>query len=126
MFSLIAQDGKTRKLSLTVIMLSLLIGAGVVLLRLIVIIQYAPMIYTNDTLPPQSTALVLGAGLWFDGTPSFVLVNRVEAAVSLYHDGKIEHLVMSGDGISPTYDEPGAMRSLALNAGVADADILLD
>ncbi len=72
-------------------------------------------------------AIVLGAKVGDDGVPSPFLQERVARAVELYNDGAVDVLIMTGDGSSrPGYDEPGAMRELALAAGVPDDAILLD
>ncbi|MBE2266927.1 MAG: YdcF family protein [Anaerolinea sp.] len=114
----------------TVTLIGLAAGAAAALaisaLRIGVSAQYGAAIYTPETVPDRPAALVLGAGLWFDGTPSTVLRNRVAMAVDLYHAGKVDRLIMSGDGRAPEGDEPAAMRQIALEAGVPDSAILLD
>ena len=71
-------------------------------------------------------AIVFGAGLWRDGTPTPVLRDRVETAANLYFDGKVEKLLMSGDNRFVNYNEPEAMRQHALTLGVPDDAIVLD
>ena len=73
-----------------------------------------------------SVALVFGAGLTSNGQPSAVLSDRVAAAVDLYKAQKVKKLLMSGDNRFVTYNEPGAMKKLAMQMGVPDADIVLD
>ena len=67
--------------------------------------------------------LVLGAGVHADGTPTPMLYDRVEVGCALY-TGDVP-LLMSGDHTGD-YNEVGAMRSLALEFGVASEDIFLD
>jgi SanA protein len=84
-------------------------------------------IYTpGQALPVGRVAIVLGAGLWRDGSPSPVLYDRVATAVELYQAGQVKKLLMSGDNRFETYNEPEAMRQLALRLGVPDEDIVLD
>jgi vancomycin permeability regulator SanA len=71
-------------------------------------------------------ALVLGAGLNWDGSPGVVLQDRVRTAADLYFRGKVEKLLMSGDNTSENYNEPGAMRDFAISLGVPEEDIVLD
>jgi SanA protein len=71
-------------------------------------------------------ALVLGAGLWRDGSPTPVLHDRVATAVDLYKAGSVEKILMSGDNRFPGHNEPEAMRRLAVQLGVPDTDIILD
>ena len=73
-------------------------------------------------------AIVFGAGLRQDGTPTATLRvrYRVETTASLYFSGKVEKLLMSGDSQSEGYNEPEAMRQLALSLGVPNEAISLD
>ena len=82
--------------------------------------------YNTDSVPAAPTAVVFGAGLWRDGRPTPVLIDRVATGVDLYKAGKVQILLMSGGRRSEIYDEPGAMRKLALEMGVPDDAILLD
>ena len=84
-------------------------------------------IYTDiNAVPPAPVALVLGAGLWKDGSPTPALYDRVATAVDLYKAGKVEKLLMTGDNRFINYNEPEAMRKLAAQLGVPDGDIVLD
>jgi vancomycin permeability regulator SanA len=76
--------------------------------------------------PARPVAIVFGAGLRRDGRPTLVLADRVATAVSLYHQGKVERLILSGSARTPAYDEPAAMRALALSLGVPDDRLTLD
>lgn len=80
----------------------------------------------GQTIPETGVALVLGAGLRRDGSPSPVLHHRVATAVDLYQAGLVKKLLMSGDNRFDYHNEPAAMRQLALRLGVPDEDIVLD
>jgi vancomycin permeability regulator SanA len=83
--------------------------------------------YDDPTsVPPQQTAIVFGAGLKTDGTPSPLLSDRVHAAVLLYLHGKVKRLLMSGDGGTPGHNEPAAMAHQAEAEGVPATAILQD
>jgi SanA protein len=84
-------------------------------------------IYTEiGAIPPAPVALVLGAGLWKDGLPTPALYDRVATAVDLYKAGKVKKLLMTGDNRFINYNEPEAMRKLAVQLGVPNEDIVLD
>jgi SanA protein len=83
-------------------------------------------IYTSESAPHVRVAIVFGAGLNRNGTPSPVLRDRVEMAVRLYQSGKVDKLLMSGDNRFENYNEPGAMRDYAISLGVPEQDIVLD
>ena len=82
--------------------------------------------YTASKVPGQRVAIVFGAGLWRDGSPTPVLEDRVTTAANLFFAGKVEKLLMSGDNRFVEYNEPEAMRQKALALGVPDQAIVLD
>jgi SanA protein len=94
--------------------------------RLISGIASRDKIFTFDSTPSTRAAVVFGAGLLRDGTPSPVLRDRVATASRLYFAGKVEKLLMSGDNRFIDYNEPGAMRTYAISLGVPEEDIVLD
>lgn len=65
--------------------------------------------------------LVLGAGVRSDGSPSDMLSDRLDVGIALYNGGASDRLLMSGDHGRRDYDEVGAMKLAATNAGI-DAD----
>jgi len=83
-------------------------------------------IYSVEAVPPSRVAIVFGAGLLRNGTPSAVLRDRIETAARLYWEGKVEKLLMSGDNRFVDYNEPASMRDYAIGLGVPEEDIVLD
>ncbi|WP_217428574.1 SanA/YdcF family protein [Microlunatus speluncae] len=77
-------------------------------------------------VPTAPVALVLGAKVHPDGHPSSFLAARLDLALRLYRAGKVERLLLSGDGVRPEYDEPGAMIDYLLAAGVPAERLLVD
>jgi vancomycin permeability regulator SanA len=75
---------------------------------------------------PKRVAIVFGARVWDGGVPSHSLYDRVLTAVELYRAGRVQKLLMSGDRKDDSYDEPAAMKKMALELGVAEGDIVLD
>ncbi|HEY47340.1 MAG: hypothetical protein AMJ88_08045 [Anaerolineae bacterium SM23_ 63] len=94
--------------------------------RWLLIRRYNDRIFTLENAPGKTTAIVFGAGLRRDGTPTTVLADRVATAASLYREGKVETILMSGSISGEHYNEPAAMRSLAIDLGVSTQDILVD
>jgi uncharacterized SAM-binding protein YcdF (DUF218 family) len=73
------------------------------------------------TAPPVDTydaAIVLGAMVCPDGSPSPALARRVARAVRLIGEGRAGHLLMSGGAVRHATPEAHVMRDLALAAGV--------
>jgi SanA protein len=88
--------------------------------------RYAHQIFLPEFAPSRWLAIVFGAGLRRDGSPSSVLADRVSVAVELYHQGKVSKILMSGSAQNPLHSEPAAMRQLAIQLGVQPDDILID
>lgn len=94
--------------------------------RLIFVQSASPETFSTNNAPVKRVAVVFGAEVKRDGTPSTVLRDRVETAVGLYKSGKVEKLLMSGDNRFVNYNEPESMRQYALTLGMPDSDIVLD
>lgn len=108
------------------LILSLLVLLGLLFPKLIVWLFASPRIFTKEGVPAGRVAIVFGAGLRYDGTPTAILRDRVQTAVQLYQLGKVNKLLMSGDNRVVDYNEPEAMRQYALRLGIPDEDIVLD
>ncbi len=109
-----------------IIALFLLTGAILILPRLIAGFYTNARRYSIQDAPAKPVAIVFGAGLWRDGTPTPVLQDRIATAADLYFQGKVQKLLMSGDNRFVDYNEPGAMRAYAIKLGVPEKDIVLD
>src|SRR5215207_8526675 len=79
---------------------------GLILPRLVTSVYSLNRIYQKENAPTERLAIVFGAGLRRDGTPTAVLRDRVETAASLYFTGKVEKLLMSGDNSLFNHNEP--------------------
>ena len=110
--------------------LILILGAlgllGLILPRLIITVYSLARIYTVENAPSERVAVVFGAGLRRDGTPTPILRDRVETAAKLYFAGKVEKILLSGDNRYVDYNEPEAMRQYALSLGVPKEAMVLD
>lgn len=94
--------------------------------QLLVQLYAARFIYEVDTVPPTRVAIVFGAGIYADGRLTAVLEDRMVTAITLYQQGTVDKIVVSGDNRTLAYDEPTAMLNFALAQGVAAADIQPD
>ena len=108
------------------LILSLLVLTGLLLPKLIVLLYAMPRTFAVLDVPAERVVIVFGAGLLRDGSAGPVLRDRVETAVQLYQQSKVDKLLMSGDNRFVEYNEPEAMRQYALDLGVPDEDIVLD
>ena len=113
----------TRDHILHLISLALLF---ILLPRIITGIYTANRLYQQPEAPENRVAIIFGAGLRRDGSPTAMLRDRVLTGAELYFNGKVEKLLMSGDNRFVDYNEPEAMRQFALSVGVPDDAIVLD
>lgn len=70
--------------------------------------------------------LVLGALVRKDGTPSYMLQDRLDLGILLYKEGAAPKLLLSGDHGQVGYDEVNVMKEYVKKAGVPEEDIFLD
>jgi SanA protein len=77
-------------------------------------------------VPKAEVAIVPGALVEPDGDLSAMLAARVEQASRLWHAGKVEKILVSGDHGTWKYDEPDTMRKALVRDGVAPEDVFED
>lgn len=111
------------KIALIILALSLLVIGS---LRISTSIYASSRLFRVDDAPRKRVAIVFGAGLWRDGTPTPVLQDRVATAADLYFSGRVEKLLMSGDNRTASYNEPKAMQAYALKLGIPQEAVVLD
>jgi SanA protein len=102
-------------------------GGSILLLARLIAVGFArPLTFTPTDVPPARVAIVFGAGLLRDGSPTPVLRDRITTAAELFFNGKVEKLLMSGDNRFVDYNEPGSMKAYAIKIGVPEDAIILD
>jgi SanA protein len=79
-----------------------------------------------DEAPPKEVAIVLGARVNEDGSPSPVLADRLHAAELLYKHGKVKKIIVTGDHMAREYNEPLAMLRYLRQRGIPASDIFMD
>jgi SanA protein len=108
------------------------VGAGVAAGLLVVVINAYVLTSAGDAtadvgdVPEAEVAIVPGALVEPDGDMSAMLAARVEQASRLWHAGKVEKILVSGDHGSWKYDEPDTMRKALVRDGVAPKDVFED
>ncbi|NJK40094.1 MAG: DUF218 domain-containing protein [Oscillatoriales cyanobacterium RM2_1_1] len=112
-----------------VILLCILVGSAVTP----VILSYSIKVLTRgrcytvlSQVPAKPVAIVFGAGVWADGTPTPMLADRVQGAIDLYRSGQVQKILMTGDNATPEYNEVVAMQRYAEQHGVPATAIKLD
>lgn len=74
----------------------------------------------------KQAALVLGARVYSDGSLSGIFQDRVDRAISLYRNNKVEKILVSGDHGQDNYDEVNAAKDYLLEENIKEEDIFLD
>ena len=106
----------------------LLVAAAlfVVAVNLLIIHKASPFIVRGTGAAPSApVAIVLGASIYADGTPSPMLADRLDTALLLYREGKVKTLLLSAVE-RPGDEEIAVMRRYVLDRGVPGADLLTD
>ena len=82
-------------------------------------------IFTERDVPAMQTALVFGAGVEPDGSPSAMLSDRLDIAVRLYRAGKVRRILLSADDLAGDR-EVTAMRARLRAAAIPSGAVLVD
>ncbi|MEA4810945.1 MAG: ElyC/SanA/YdcF family protein [Anaerolineaceae bacterium] len=96
------------------------------LLNLFVYLQSKPFLLPANSPMSFPAAIVPGAGLNKDKTPSLALKDRLDGALRFYEAGKVQKILVSGDNRFEYYDEPSSMRRYLVSMGIPDSDIISD
>jgi vancomycin permeability regulator SanA len=83
-------------------------------------------VYSEADVPAAPVALVLGAEVYADGSPSPFLAARLDIAKRLLDAGKVKAILLSGDNRVWAYDEPADMEVYLIARGVPASQIVLD
>lgn len=80
----------------------------------------------TDELAQADVALVMGAKVRPDGTPSGRLKARLDTALSLYAQGLFEQVIVSGGLGWEGYDEARVMAQYLVDRGIPEEQIIID
>lgn len=90
------------------------------------IARSAGHMYSAQDVSDEPVALVLGAQIYPDGTPSPYLKARLDLAKQLWDLGKVRAVLVSGDNGTDHYNEPDGMRNYLINAGIPAEKVVAD
>lgn len=83
-------------------------------------------VHTVADAPSAPVAIVLGAGIYPDGSPMLFLQARLDIARELYAAGRVRAILVSGDNSTADYDEPTAMRQYLVSHGIPESKVVRD
>jgi SanA protein len=80
-----------------------------------------------ESVPHRKVGLVLGCSKNLsNGYGNQFFINRITAASELYHAGKVDYLLVSGDNHIAGYDEPGEMKAALVQLKVPEDRVVCD
>lgn len=89
--------------------------------------NYSNKVYIDvDSADSTKVAIVFGAGVVNNSTPSHMLEDRLLTAYDLYINGKAEYILVSGDNRFHDYNEPKVMSDYLTKKGIPQDKIILD
>lgn len=105
-----------------------LVATYVIVINLWIVFQAKNSIYNNvSELPKNKVGLILGTSKFTShGNINLYYKYRLEAAIALYHAGKIEYILISGDNSRKDYDEPTDFKKDLIKEGIPKNKIYLD
>lgn len=109
----------------------LMLLLGLTLLFVLVIINFIVIIsstyYMDDDINYKNYdyVLVLGAGVR-DGRPSKMLKDRLDKVLDIYNYNSDITIIVSGDSVSPLYDETSVMMKYLQEHNVKAENIIID
>lgn len=83
-------------------------------------------IRTIADVPEIPVALVFGAQVNPDGSPSTYLRGRLQVALELFRAGKVRAILVSGDNGTVHYNEPDNMKRWLVAQGVPEVKVVTD
>ncbi|WP_091121001.1 ElyC/SanA/YdcF family protein [Gilliamella intestini] len=88
----------------------------------------APYIYHDENkLPYREIGVVLGTSKYVrNGVINGFYQNRIDGAIELYLQSKVNYLLLSGDNALLSYNEPITMKKDLVKAGIPSDSIFLD
>ena len=84
------------------------------------------IIMSIESVPEREVAVVLGTSKYLGRTLNEYYSHRIDAAIALFEQNKIQQFLLSGDNAHRSYNEPWTMKRDLLKAGVPEDRINLD
>lgn len=94
--------------------------------RILIIKQYKKNIVDINSDIHEEVGIVFGASVYSDFTPSLILKDRLDTAITLYEQHKISKILVSGDNHIEKYNEPTTMATYLEAHGIPKKDIIID
>ncbi|MBF0196490.1 MAG: YdcF family protein [Planctomycetes bacterium] len=112
---------QNKKLKFLIIVFILSIGYIVASNGYIILSNWHRVYSSSEKIPIKNIGVVLGCA-----KRTHFFSCRVAGAVKLYREGKIKHILVSGDNHKKSYDEPTDMKKAMVAMGVPSENITCD
>ncbi len=89
-------------------------------------LSYGRIYETEAQIPGRDVVIVPGARIFSSGEPSQMVQGRTGGAISLYEEGTVGHILVSGDNREANYNEPAVMRNTIVDRGVPSEQVTPD
>ena len=126
------KDKKKRSMFMKLIFWLLFIGViltlTVVGINLYIVLKEKSKVISLDEAAEfqADCIIVLGAGIRDDGSPTWMLEDRIKIGDRLYKNNASQKIIMSGDHGRENHDEVNSMKNYAINEGIPSEDIFMD
>lgn len=118
------QYSREHSFALTAIIILI---SGFLLIPIVIVYNGKKHIYTSyEDIRPTTYAVVFGAGVTENNTPSAALRDRLLTAQQLYEIGTIETIIVSGDNSEKNRNETDVMRNYLIDHKVPSESIIVD
>lgn len=115
---------KACKYALAVVLLT--VATLVAIDRWVSIETQDQLYFSIDEVQPHNVAVVLGTSKYLGKVLNEYYLHRIDAAIDLYKQDKIDNFLLSGDNAHRSYNEPWTMKRDLLRAEVPEERIFLD
>jgi len=117
----------TKRLLTRLFAILVIFGIIGALMFAVVQLRYASRIHTqNADLPHVPYAIILGASVKKDGSPSSALRDRMDTGIELFKKGIADRLLLSGDDGAYHVNEMSVMTRYVRERGVPDDRAIVD
>ncbi|MDH4263756.1 MAG: YdcF family protein [Spirochaetia bacterium] len=79
-----------------------------------------------EKVKKADVGIILGAAVYSGNRVSTVVGDRIESAIELYREGKVDKLLISGDHAERYYDEVNTIKFWLLKNGIPPGNIEMD
>lgn len=109
---------------ITCVCIFLFVVLGCLGINLYMINFSKPYIYTDISDLPKSQAVIIPGAKVYPTTVSFVVHDRIEGAINVLNNGKVDRILISGDHGQKRYDEVNVMKNFTTQNYNVDKNII--